>query len=604
MTQPWSPTTRLGRREWLALGLLMVLVILVRVFDLTADPIASVDGGWFSDFGQWWKAARLHAMYGAWNLDEYNIGLWMAPGYTLALRGMFALFGMGFTQAFMLSAISGMATTLLVYAIARVEATPLQALLAAALFGINPLTIVNDRSGYAESFQLVFITLAIACLVVRPRSYTIAVIGGLAAAYAVAAKVSGVIVAPMLAASAAVWWLDRGGATGERIDARRLIVMAVIAAIGVAAFAVFFVLPNRLVIDRQFAVSSHGFYAPEGEWSRSDRVGLFGWTKLGFRPNGFFVMDGYLIALVAIYGAARIAKRLAASMSRIEVTCWVWLVVGGVYLSAFIYQPDRRFLFLVPPLAIIAGRALGSAQELVPSRWTNSRSRSIANGLAGALLGCVAGFYLVAPAAGRMQRLGHLLGQSWNYSQAGSAFLTLVMVAGLVAGVATAQRPARLAFPAARLAVIVAIIAAAVSGQWIVAITHRSHGMLEVSRVLDRISRDLPADQKVLVGWSSATYAMGTDLLGVNFENTGPSAVARYHPRIQVYSGSPVRPAVEAPIWVDWLPGREPKVACATIPLWLDGHGRPRNLITLMVDSGLVDTCKRAAREPSAARAH
>ena len=88
------------RTELIWLAALLLVVIVLRVFALGADPLRDTSGGFIDDWGDWVKNARLHFLWGRWIVDDANLGLYTAFAHTMALRGAYALIGEGLAVPF------------------------------------------------------------------------------------------------------------------------------------------------------------------------------------------------------------------------------------------------------------------------------------------------------------------------------------------------------------------------------------------------------------------------------------------------------------------------------------------------------------------------
>jgi len=563
---------------------LVLAVLLVRLFALGSDPLAQTDTGFIYDWGEWTKNARQHALWGVWILDDYNPGYYSAFAYTLAVRLAFAMLGVGWAQMLVVNALSGVATMMVVFAMVRSATSFRVAVVAAVLAGLNPLTIVYDRSAYPESFQLVFMTLAVAG-VLSERPWAM-VAGGISLAMAVAAKVTGLVALPIVGLAWAVRWAwSRRMGADQRVLLAQAIRFGAAAGVVLLVYSVAFVIPNWHWIRMQFMFASVGQFSAVGAGARPGRVSLFGNNLLGLRLNGFFAMQWYLLFIGALFAMGRISRTLRQPVVQLELVCWAWFGFGMLYLARLFYQPDRRFLIVLPPLVILAALFLGRDIAFGPSTW-RSRSLATAGGaLAGALLCGLAAFYLSSVAGPlRVSRIANQFGMVWSHDVAAGAMVTAAVLAGALAGAIMFTRMPTL--PVVRRSwLLAAVVAVIVLARWGIAMRQRTYTMAQVSAMIARLTSDWPVNDRVQRGSTAATFAMGTRNLGVGIELKGPRSFERYHPPLDLSLAQPLAlPAGEAP-----------RVDCAQIPVWPKPDGTPRYMVHLLVAPRYLTACLAAS---------
>jgi len=577
------------RREVAWLATLMLAVTVVRVVALSADPSMDIEGGFIYDWGEWAKNARLHALWGVWTVDDYNTGIYTAFGFTMAVRLAFEAFGVAQSSANLVNALAGVFSVLVTYRVVRVFASGRVALSAAALAGFAPLMIAYDRSGYPESFQNAFMVAAVAAVFSTRRS--VAALGGVAFAFAILAKWTGLIVIPIAVVSWVVLWGgDRLLHLEPRFSWNRLLIYWTAAAAIMIPMLLAFIVPHWHEIAMQFVYSAKTIFTPTERGATPYRVSLFGQDTLGFRFNGFFRMQWFVVAAAGLFAAGRISRTLRQPLTQIELACWAWLAGTLLYSARQYYQPDRRFLILVPPLVILSGLFLARDITVGTSGWRSPRWRAASTAVAAALLAGLAAFYLTTfYTAWALTRVAFHSGLTLSYSSAAGLIVTAaVMVAG-GAGWWFADRLPQATFR--RQWLLVPVFSLLMLGRWSWQMYHRGHSMERIRTVVGRITDQWPASQRVVQGATAATFTMGTRALGVSIELEGPPAMQRYHHRLDMYIAKgtmPVDPRFYRP-----PPGEAPKMDCAQLPLQ-----PPRYTIHLFVDTAMVDQCRTAATAP------
>ena len=582
-----------SRSEILWLAAILAVVIAFRAVSLGADPMPELDYGFISDAGWWWKNARLHAVWGTWMVDDGNYGILTGPAYTVVVRSVFALLGVGYAQAYTANAVSGVLSVVLIYLLVRREAGAAAALLAAAFTGLNVLTIAYDRSAYPESFQVMMMVATVGAILASRGRPWLAALGGLAVAIVLLSKPPGLVLAPVAAATwAAPWLMDRRPGEPRRFEIRGLVAFAVTAISALAIVGIGYLMPHAHDVWRHFQqqMADGAFYGGR----TTDRVLLFA-TRLGYRLNGFFRHEWYLLIVAAAFGAARIARVIRRPVTTVELASWLWLVMGIGVMGLQTYQQDRRFLFLIPPLSMLSALALADAVEIGESAWSSPRAKRIAVGASAGVLALVLLFYVVPFGVWKAMSVGRLLGQTWSYGLAGGLLLSgmAVAVALMAAWRVPELRWRGSAKPQIAVAVIPLLFVLAQSGPEVL---RRSRGLENVSQTLDRISAAWPPAERVAIGWSAGTVTLGSRVLPVNIEFKEPRAAERFRPQLELYAEATGKAVTQDPYWA--VPGRPPKVACAQLPIWDDASGRPRITIHIYVEPDRVAACQAAAQNP------
>lgn len=510
---PWGEIARLAA--------LALAVILPRVLFLDADPPGNLHIHFITDEGWWAHNARQQALFGHWIMDDHNPPLWSTPAYSFLLWLVYRVLGVGLYQTRLLSGLAGAVACFAVYGFVRREATPRIAFVSALVLAAGYFLLSNNRVAFTESVQLAFAVVAVLAALRSRASPGWAMVSAAGLLLALMCKLSAIPVGLVIAALYGALLLESRGRPVERaVRWRAALVFVASATVGAAALAFFFLIPHWQAIVSEFL--SDTLVATNPDLPTGGGIRPFLWYGFREEPGGPSVMSGFfaqevaLVVSVALLAVSRLLGRGRRPAGNLERCCWWWIGITLAFLAVQTYHPDRRYLLLVPPLAMLLGLAAGGADagrrpEAGPAprlpawRWL----------AAWAVVGFVAGLYLrpwVLPVlAGATARLG--IGAEEGLSQKALLLLVwagsflLAAAALLVWGRWGALR--RGAIPGALLlgAVLTEDVARDVA-YW----SHLRFSIRDVSREIGRLAAVLPPDRRSVVGNTSDTLALETGL--------------------------------------------------------------------------------------------
>jgi len=572
------------RRFWLAVLLVVLGGVVLRFLWLSAD--APIDMHWaiLYDEGYWAHNARNRFFHGVWTRDDHNAPLILTPAWTLSLYGVYRLFGTGLAQTRLLSAIAGVLAPLVLFLGLRTRWPRREAFLPAAILLLGYFPICYSRAGLTESFQLFFIVSGFTLLLAAERRPALAPVAGVSFTLALLSKPSAGTVVIVWAAGWLILRL-RPRTEGEvppdwRIPARFL--AGALALFGIVLLV--WALPHRDLLANQLRMTLTKLEenAPS-PLAAAARVSPFGWAAFGFERNGFFLQTAVPLLAVLGLGLRRLLAVPRRRLDPIEVYAWCWLLLGLLSMAPLFRQPDRRFLFLAPAVAILAGRLL--AEGGLTLGWNPGTSR-LRRATAGALLGGVPAFLLHPPITDLLMRQLHL-------SNNIAASLVVTGAALLVALFAVILAPR---LPALRLPGLVFVfcflLAEPLRFGWF--LRHPTFTMRDASRALGQLTADWTPDQQVIGGLLGASLSLENrlfPLIRLEVATDGPPMNAGpdvpYRIGLQATSGEPggasVRQALEDQ-------GFRP---CLTAVLRPAPTGRASFRVAIMAREDLTANCPR-----------
>jgi hypothetical protein len=578
---------------------LLVIVLVPRLVRLSADPPLDFQTGYQPDEGAWAHNARQHVLFGRWVMEQHNPGLFAAPLYSVALAGVYRLAGVGLLQTRLLSVIAGTLTCLILYGLLRAERTPRESVPPVLLLGGSYFMLSNNRVGFTESLQLVLIITSCLALLRAARSPWWGALSGVFFIASLLAKPSAIVLAPIFLG---FWILHRVFARRDdglpRFSFRAVGWFALGAGVTSLILVLALVRPNWESIQQQLTISSRNVYGAEAVEDRP-RLVLFGWEGLGMTLNLFWDQCEVLLLAAGALLVARLGKALPRRPDLVELLCWSWVLVGMLFLASQRYQPDRRFLFLLPPIAVLAWQAASEGALRVPAReeWRGPGAdwRSM---LLGALLGATVAFYAYPGLNRRILpalALSPILPlQTWAGGWVVTAGLVLGTVVGPVARRLLPHSSHRL--PTGLFVILFLLTDPLRFGMYI---ARPSYGGWDAARVLSQVTQDWSPTDRVVVGNSAYTLALETELFAFNIrrrEETGDyenlDGWNRFHPAIAVvtaWRGRPVQDQLQLPI-VQGIRVHG-MVLCREVPLRYDSQRRPVRVARYYVRPDLLKSC-------------
>ena len=136
---------------------LFAFLWIIRLLALGSDSQLGMIG--FSpDIGYYAHNARNKALFGKWLMDDFNL-IFGTPLYSYFTYLSFKVFGVGFWQVNLVSALSGCLTLIFVYRIANeITRNKKFAIIATFIYGVNSIVVGYNRAGLTESLMFLFIT--------------------------------------------------------------------------------------------------------------------------------------------------------------------------------------------------------------------------------------------------------------------------------------------------------------------------------------------------------------------------------------------------------------------------------------------------------------
>lgn len=574
---------------------LLAVVALPRVLTLAADPPPDVADDFVRDEGLWLHNARLYALFGRWIIDEQVAGAYGAPLYTGVLAAVYRLFGVGLVPTHAVAAGSGALACLVLYAAIRARHPRRVALLAALVMGAGYFSLTRTRLGMPESFQLLPATAAAMATYLAVERRQWAFWAGVLFVLAVLAKTSALLLVPVVAVFWLLLWLRarRGIDTAGWSRAGVLWWLAGAAAASVVV-ALVLIAPNWEGFRGQLLLNAGNALA---ETADRPAAGLLGIPRLRLSFNTFWSQSAVPIATILLLGISRLAAAERSPASRLEVFAWAWLVAGVGFIAVQAGQPDRRFLLLVPPMAVLFGTVLERGGVALPCRFG---SRGVWSRLAcGGLLGAGLGLYwhqaldpwVRSAIAGATDR-------TVGPRDASALLVTGLVVAGAVVAATCWRWLPRRSFRVPSLLIGAAFLLTE-PGRWLFHALQPTYTIRDTARAVGTLTRGWDRADKVLVGRGVALlFALESDLFA--FPIRLRSGAARRElvnadgwTRFRPAAAATGQPVGRNPYWTESELGARGLVPTGEWGFWPDWDGRPQWQLRLFVRADLCASCQR-----------
>ncbi len=368
--------------------LLMCLLFVVVVSHLAfidADPPYWVEEAFIVDGGWWASSARAKVLFNDYLSGDFGMSYLLLPAYTWVLKEVYVRWGVGIPQTQIVSAIANILIVVIVALLVWRLAGRREALLAAALLGLNPFFWSEGRLGLPEPMQAFFIVASFGLWMLGRESRIAAFGSGVAMAMAVAVKPTALLIGfvPLTLAGLAVYCVGRSkqsaDPSSQEQQQTRFRAMLALAALFLVLSVLFFVhfSPNWEAVRLNFSTEK-GTYGMD--WRQVLTIPGRALVSLEIGEEGYFSPVFWRIAkwspaLIAgvwfyfLWLLLRFRAGIRAtlqSMSALEIASATWVLSAWLVICTYPLQPDYRYLSTTPGMAILGGlffsRALTSTE--------------------------------------------------------------------------------------------------------------------------------------------------------------------------------------------------------------------------------------------------
>ena len=343
-------------------ALLLALFVGLRLFDLTADPPADLDGsgGIYFDEGMLAQGARNKVLFGSFFQDDWN-DLYITPLLSLLKLAVFEVIGVGLLQVRLVAVAFGLGSLLLFYLLLRRGAGRETALLGVTLLGCSHIYGMFNRIGLTETPVCFFMLLAGWLWqegVLRRRAPWFFFGAGAVGFVAYTVKAFPYFIPALALASILSWWLLPAEERSRRLSGGPREV-----GLAAAAFVAGIALPLALwylFFYRRFAASidqATAFYRAQ-QIPRSTDALLKDLVSAPFFR--YFTETPVLLAFSVLFIGLGILLwfHRRERLLPLDLFFACWFVAHFAMFAILQYRPVRYYLPIVPPMVAMAARAM------------------------------------------------------------------------------------------------------------------------------------------------------------------------------------------------------------------------------------------------------
>jgi len=342
------------------IGMIVLLLVgfLLRLNHLTADP--PPDLSWslapYTDEGAHVVNAKNEILFGNWMLDEW-FRMGVSPLFSIVMFAVFKLFGFGYFQARIVSVISAVGVTYLIFLLLRKSSSTKVAFIGALLATTSYLWIMQNRMATEESFLALVLLLAILFWIQAPaRIYQFFVAGFLSVGAVLFVKLLGIFFLPILPLEfiRQRWLVNDSTIKPLNFKPILLFIAGGILAAGIWFVSVYLPFPKEVsaILAASSTESAGGHPQSIGEFLKNIFTLA---TNDHLTPRAWIVFPLAIIAL--FFWTANIRERIKRA-SPLEFISALWFLGALFLLSSMNYRPIRYQMILLPAAFILASLML------------------------------------------------------------------------------------------------------------------------------------------------------------------------------------------------------------------------------------------------------
>lgn len=349
--------------------LLLIIFSLFRFLVLGSDPPAQFSLGFISDEGWWVHNARNAALFGEWIKDEFNQGVIISPLFSLITYISFSILGCSYVSARLVSGLAGIGVILLVFFWQKSErnkSTLLVKITSTVFIGLQFFFLTFNRVALVDSLLVLFLFSSVFVWDKWDKNSNLTgIISGLLLFGAMLVKPFAVFMY-FLFILLWLWEYKKGLFVGKRVI---LFIITTIISIGIWFWFMFpDYLSQFISLNLRF---SHDNLPTSPLAAFRGVVSFFITSENSSLRLTRFINQSPILSIVIflltvrsliiiLNGGIKKFTALIFQLNRRQIINVLWLIIGVIFLLPNHYKPERRFLFLIPPMVMIIGDKFGN----------------------------------------------------------------------------------------------------------------------------------------------------------------------------------------------------------------------------------------------------
>ncbi len=326
---------------------LFAFLWIIRLLVLGSDSQLGMIG--FSpDIGYYAHNAKNKILFGKWLIDDFN-PIFGMPLHTYFTYLSFKIFGVGFWQVNLVSAVSGCLTLIFVYRIVKeITRDKKFTIIASFIYGVNSIVVGYNRTGFTESLMVLFITSSLYFWLIGKHNRIYYLISALCLAFGFLCKSYGL--AYILVVIGFFIYEARMKLIKNPVKIALWFISGLM--LSFMIYLLVLVLPHYAKWEAMNSgwVSQN---APHAPW-----MAIMNFMRFAIDPNtlitgNFTILTPLFIFCVIIYLLNKTNKRSYFKLSSIEQYSIIWIVLACLPFAITNYIPARRFIILIIPISIL-----------------------------------------------------------------------------------------------------------------------------------------------------------------------------------------------------------------------------------------------------------
>lgn len=311
---------------------------LTRFAFLGSDPSILLDSGQVGDEGFWLYNARSLALFGTTVQDQFYHDYAAAPLFSFLATISFLIFGAGFWQARLISALAGLLAVIVTYKIGLLFGKK-TALLSALLVSVNTLLILHSRLAVGESLQILLVNASLYLFLIKKSA-----LSGSFLAAGILAKTTAILYVPSFTILSLLSLIKRRFELSEAVKFWAAFLVTFLVIFG----PILFLWSDKISL----------IYQTFGDWLKPQNLTALFNSLSGFFTHPFWGSPfNFSLAMLASFNVLNyfISVDSKGSVRRLLIFWTLGILVLGPLVSRI---SNARLLPLIIPMAVLSAETI------------------------------------------------------------------------------------------------------------------------------------------------------------------------------------------------------------------------------------------------------